>query len=100
MTVETKGKEINAYVTESRKSFEKHLKELVDIPSVSADPAHRKDMDRCAEKAAELLKAFGATAEILQTGGNPVIIGEFASAKDHPTVMIYNHMDVQPADPS
>lgn len=100
MTAQVKGKELNAYVQESRKDFEKYLKELVDIPTVSADPAHRKDMDKCADKAVELLKMMGASAEVIQTKGNPVIFGEFISGKDHPTVMIYNHIDVQPADPS
>jgi acetylornithine deacetylase/succinyl-diaminopimelate desuccinylase-like protein len=100
MTVETKGKELNQYVQDSRKSFEQHLKELVDIPTVSADPAHRQDMDRCAARAVELLKSFGAGAEVIQTKGNPVVIGEFHRSKDLPTVMIYNHIDVQPADPS
>lgn len=100
MTVETKGKELNQYVQDSRKTFEQYLKELVDIPTVSADPAHRQDMDKCAARAAELLKAFGASAEVIQTKGNPVVIGEFHRSKDLPTVMIYNHIDVQPADAS
>ncbi|MBX9723716.1 MAG: M20/M25/M40 family metallo-hydrolase [Candidatus Obscuribacterales bacterium] len=100
MTVNVKGTDLNTYVLESRKQYESNLKELVDIPSVSADPAHKDDMIRCGKRAAELIKEMGGSAELIETKGNPVVIGEFVSGKDHPTVTIYNHIDVQPADPS
>jgi acetylornithine deacetylase/succinyl-diaminopimelate desuccinylase-like protein len=100
MTVEVKGKDISTYVKDCRTKFEQHLKELVDIPSVSADPAHKKDMILCAEHAVKLIKEMGGTAEIVKTQGNPVIVGELLSGKGHPTVSIYNHLDVQPADPA
>lgn len=100
MTVEVKGTDLNTYVKDCRSKFEQHLKELVDIPSVSADPAHKEDMIRCGERAAALIREMGGTAEIIRTEGNPVVIGELASNKEHPTVTIYNHMDVQPAEPS
>lgn len=98
MSVEVKGKDLSTYVKDCRKSFEQHLKELVDIPSVSADPAHKSDMLKCGKRAADLIKEMGGKAEIVETKGNPVVIGEFHSSKDHPTVTIYNHIDVQPAD--
>ena len=100
MSVEVKGKDLNTYVTDCRKTYEKHLKDLVDIPSVSADPAHKEDMVRCGKRAVEIIKEMGGSAEMYETKGNPVVIGEFHSGKDHPTVTIYNHIDVQPADPS
>lgn len=100
MSVEVKGKDLNTYVTDCRKSYEQHLKDLVDIPSVSADPAHKDDMVRCGKRAVEIIKEMGGTAQIFETKGHPIVIGEFASSKDHPTVTIYNHIDVQPADPS
>ncbi len=50
MSVEVKGKDLNTYVVDCRKSFEQHLKDLVDIPSVSADPAHKEDMLRCGKR--------------------------------------------------
>lgn len=99
MSVEVKGKDLNTYVADSRKSFEDHLKELVDIPSVSADPAHKEDMVRCGERAAEIIREMGGKAELVKTKGNPVVIGELHSDNSDPTVTIYNHIDVQPADP-
>ena len=71
----------------------------MDIPSVSMDPAFKGDIFKAAEKACQILKDAGATAEVIQTAEYPVIIGEFKSDPKHPTVTIYNHIDVQPADP-
>ena len=100
MTVEIKTTELSTFVADSRSKFEQYLKELVDIPSVSADPAHKNDMLRCGERAAALIREMGGSSEVIQTKGNPVVIGEFHSGKEHPTVTIYNHIDVQPADPA
>jgi acetylornithine deacetylase/succinyl-diaminopimelate desuccinylase-like protein len=93
-------KEIDKYVDASRSEFESNLKKLVDLPSVSMDPACGGDIDRTAEEAAQLLKAFGATSEVIKTKGRPVVIGTFAAGTEHPTVSVYNHLDVQPADGS
>jgi acetylornithine deacetylase/succinyl-diaminopimelate desuccinylase-like protein len=98
MKVVIDATDINNYVETSRKDFERDLKRLVDIPSVSMDPAHRGDIDKTADAALELLTNAGATAEIVRTKGNPVVIGEFKSSPDAPTVTVYNHLDVQPAD--
>jgi acetylornithine deacetylase/succinyl-diaminopimelate desuccinylase-like protein len=62
------------------------------------DPDHRADIDRGADFACEILKDAGASAEKIATRGNPVIVGSFSSDPSRPTVNIYNHMDVQPAD--
>lgn len=100
MTVEVKHSDLNTYIKDCRKKFEEQLKELVDIPSVSSDPAHKNDMLRCAERAAELIKEMGGTAEVIKTEGYPVIVGEMFAGKDLPTISIYNHFDVQPANPA
>lgn len=89
---------LHTYVEQSRSAFEADLKRLVDIPTVSVDPAHKADMDRGAQAAAEVLRAAGAGARVVQTPGHPVVIGELVSDPAHPWVTIYNHMDVQPAD--
>jgi acetylornithine deacetylase/succinyl-diaminopimelate desuccinylase-like protein len=99
MTVDTNVDRLSEYATSVRSDYESALKTLVDIPSVSMDPAFKKDVLRAGEKACELLKQAGAKAEIIQTKGYPVIIGEFVSDPKHPTVTVYNHIDVQPADP-
>src|SRR5579883_1009876 len=100
MTVEVQVDRLTAYIDATRHVYESKLKELVDVPSVSMDPAHKPDIQKTADLAHDLLKSLGATAEIVKTKGNPVVIGEFHSDKSHPTVVVYNHLDVQPADPS
>src|SRR5262249_17481155 len=83
-----------------RQEYEAELKKLVDIASVSMDPERKGEISRCAEAACALLKKNGAQAEVIQTKGYPVVIGHFVSDASHPTVTVYNHMDVQPADAS
>lgn len=91
-------KRVEAYARSSRRSYEQALARLVNIPTISMDPARRRDIQRGARAAAEILRAQGARAQILKTSGNPVIVGTFESAPEHPTVTVYNHMDVQPAE--
>ena len=93
-------KELDEYVGHVRKQYESTLKTLVDIPSVSMDPAFKADIFKAAEKACQILKDAGAYAEVIQTEAYPVVIGEFKSDTKDPTVTIYNHIDVQPADPA
>ena len=85
------------------KNDQKAHAELFDflrIPSVSARSEHAPDMQRCAEWVARALREGGMTAEILPTGGHPVVLGEWRGAgKDAPTVLVYGHYDVQPAEP-
>jgi len=98
MTVEVQLDRLTDYINNSRKAYEQKLQEFVDIPSVSMDPAHETDITLMAEKAVELLKSMGASAEICQTKGKPVVVGEFKAGDKDPTVLVYNHIDVQPAD--
>ena len=90
-------KKIDSYLGSIRDRFEDRLGHMVEIPTVSMDPAHRTDIDRGARAAAELLQECGARAEVVSTSGNPVVVGEFTSGAGAPTLTIYNHMDVQPA---
>jgi len=87
-----------SYINSIRGRFEEQLKELVEIPTVSADPKHRSDIRHAAEIAKTLLRSAGATAKIVQTSGNPIVIGRFDVKGAKRTVTIYNHLDVQPAD--
>ena len=59
-----------------REEFETLLHDLVQIPTVSMDPAHAADIQRGAHQAAALLQACGATVEIVETPGNPVVFGQ------------------------
>lgn len=100
MVVQLDLDRLSMYVSDVRKDYESQLKQLVDIPSVSSEPQHKPDIEQAAQAACELLKKLGAQAEIVTTKGNPVVIGHFLSAPSHKTVTVYNHLDVQPADPS
>ncbi|HZE89352.1 MAG TPA: M20/M25/M40 family metallo-hydrolase [Verrucomicrobiae bacterium] len=91
---------LNRYVDDNRSYFENTLAAMVEVPTVSSDPAHRTDIERGADLACQLLTDAGARAEKVATKGNPVVIGEFSPDRSRPTVTIYNHMDVQPADPT
>jgi len=91
---------VSAYIVSLRAEYESNLKRFVDVPSVSMEPNRAAAMVDCAAVAIELLQAQGASARIVKTAGQPVVIGEFHSGADCPTVTVYNHIDVQPADPS
>ena len=84
------------------KKFVSDLIEFVNIPSVSADRSYKKDVYRAGEWVANRLKKAGAEhVAIMETGGHPVVYGDWLHAlgPDKPTIMIYGHFDVQPADP-
>ena len=100
MPVEVQVDRLADYISSTRKEYETKLKEIVDIPGVSMDPEHKPDIERTAKYAKELLESMGGKAEIIATDRYPVVRGEFHYSDDAPTVLIYNHLDVQPADPS
>jgi acetylornithine deacetylase/succinyl-diaminopimelate desuccinylase-like protein len=79
-----------------REEFQTLLRDFVEIPSVSTDPAHQADMQRMAEAARSLLSRFGWEARLLPTNGQPIVFGRREVDPAAPTVTIYNHMDVQP----
>ena len=86
------------------RSMERMLDEwfnLLRIPSVSSQKEHRSDMIACAEMWKKLLLSSGAeSAELIPLkGGNPVVYGERRFAANAPTVLVYGHYDVMPADP-
>jgi acetylornithine deacetylase/succinyl-diaminopimelate desuccinylase-like protein len=82
-----------------RAGFEEQLAALVEIPSVSMEPERGSDMGRCADLAVEYLRSAGAQARRLETAGPPLVIGKFPGDPSWPTITVYNHLDVQPADP-
>ena len=88
---------LKAFAESQRTTFEKELKTLVEIPSISADPTKVQDIQRCAQAAKSLFERYGGHAEILDTPGNPLIHGWFSQDFDK-TITVYNHMDVQPAN--
>lgn len=92
--------ETQRFIGDNKQRFLDELIELLKIPSVSADPAYHQDVLDTAEKVAEFLKAAGADqVEVCETSGYPVVYGEKIIDANLPTVLVYGHYDVQPADP-
>lgn len=88
------------YQEKNKERFLNEMMELLRIPSVSAKSNHKDDMAKCAEAVKNSLLAAGAgKAAIMQTDGLPVVYGEKIIDKNKPTVLVYGHYDVQPAEP-
>ena len=76
------------------------LKEILSIPSVSTLAEHKPDIRRCAEFLKAELEGLGlTTVELKETPGHPIVYGEWLEAPGKPTMLVYGHYDVQPADP-
>lgn len=90
----------NDYLSQHKDRFLNELLDLLRIPSVSADSKYKEDVARCADAVKEsLLKAGCDKAEICPTDGHPIVYGEKMVDSSAPTVLVYGHYDVQPADP-
>lgn len=88
------------YIKDNKQKFLDELFDLLRIPSVSADPAYSNDVMKTAEFVKEsLVKAGVDKAEICETAGYPIVYGEKMIDDNLPTVLVYGHYDVQPADP-
>jgi acetylornithine deacetylase/succinyl-diaminopimelate desuccinylase-like protein len=76
------------------------LMELLAMPSVSTDPERRDDIRATAEWIAARLRRAGVPeVRIVETPGHPAVVGRWRVSDDQPTVLIYGHYDVQPAEP-
>ena len=92
--------EIKQYIKENESRFLEELFSLIRIPSISALPQHKDDMLACAERWRQLLLEAGADeAMIMPSQGNPLVYAEKRVSPDAPTVLIYAHYDVMPAEP-
>ncbi len=92
--------ELNTYIAAHRERFMDEWGSLIRIPSVSCQPEHKADMLRCAERWRDLLLAAGCQkAEILPSAGNPFVFAEYRLTAKAPTVLVYAHYDVMPAEP-
>ena len=88
------------YIQENKERFLNELIELLKIPSISADPNYSKEVHLTADEVAKQLKDAGADkVEICQTAGYPIVYAEKTIDASLPTVLVYGHYDVQPADP-
>lgn len=88
------------YIENNKERFINELMELLRIPSVSADSKFNKDMQRAADFLKEKFESAGIDkAEICETKGHPIVYAEKIVDPSLPTVLVYGHYDVQPADP-
>lgn len=88
------------YQEKNKDRFLNELFDLLRIPSISAKSEHKPDMMKCAEAIKKRLLDAGADkVEIYETKGHPVVYGEKIIDPSKPTVLVYGHYDVQPAEP-
>ncbi len=88
------------YQEQNKDRFLNELLDLLRIPSVSADSKYKADVAKCAEAVkTHLLNAGCDMAEVCPTAGHPIVFGQKIVDPALPTVLVYGHYDVQPADP-
>jgi acetylornithine deacetylase/succinyl-diaminopimelate desuccinylase-like protein len=90
---------LDSYIRDSREEFESNLAAMIEIPTISMEPERKQDCRRGGELARQYLESIGAKAELVETPGNPVVFGRIETGAGNPTVTVYNHIDVQPANP-
>jgi acetylornithine deacetylase/succinyl-diaminopimelate desuccinylase-like protein len=93
------SKDLNAYFDANDSAIQAELFEFLRIPSVSARSEHNGDVRKAAEWLRDTMAAAGLSAKIHETPGHPVVTGEWRDAPGAPTVLVYGHYDVQPAEP-
>ena len=92
--------DLDGYFSREEQRIRAELDEFLRIPSVSARSEHNADTARCAEWLATRLRTAGLEASVHPTAGHPIVLGEWRKAgADAPTVLVYGHYDVQPAEP-
>ena len=88
------------YIQERRSAFVEELKGFLRIPCVSTKSEHKADMLKAAQWLVEQMRGMGLEhVEILPTAGHPVVYADWLHAAGEPTVLLYGHYDVQPAEP-
>jgi acetylornithine deacetylase/succinyl-diaminopimelate desuccinylase-like protein len=92
--------DLDSFFTREEKRIRAELDDFLRIPSVSARSEHKADMARCADWLANQIRGLGMNASIHTTPGHPIVVGEWRQAgTGAPTVLVYGHYDVQPAEP-
>ena len=91
--------DLNQFFDANYSRIQDELFEFLRIPSVSAKTENDEDVVRAAEWLRNSLEEAGVEATIYETPGHPVVIGEWRGAPGAPTVLVYGHYDVQPAEP-
>jgi acetylornithine deacetylase/succinyl-diaminopimelate desuccinylase-like protein len=91
---------LTQYLEQHQEPFLDDLKQILRIPSISAQPDFKGEVRRCAAHLAAHLKSIGLSrAEVVDTPGHPVVYAEWLGAPGAPTMLLYGHYDVQPPEP-
>jgi len=91
---------VKNYIDANQDRFISELIDILKIPSISADATYKGDIQKMAEATQTALKNAGCNqVEICETPGNPIVYGEKIIDPKLPTILVYGHYDVQPADP-
>ncbi|HEX9149738.1 MAG TPA: M20/M25/M40 family metallo-hydrolase [Thermoanaerobaculia bacterium] len=98
MAIVFTNEELKKYAATKRDEYEDDLKKIVEIPTISVEPERKGDVHRGAEFVASLLESAGAKVRLYETKGHPIVYGRFDRGPNVPTVTVYNHLDVQPAE--
>ncbi len=90
---------IDRYLRQSQPNHLSQLKELLRIPSISADPAYSESVTEAANSVKDTLEKAGFKTELIETSGPPLIYAESPPVPGKPVALVYGHYDVQPPDP-
>jgi acetylornithine deacetylase/succinyl-diaminopimelate desuccinylase-like protein len=94
------GDRATEYLRRNQVRFVDELKEFINFASVSAQPARKGDVASCAEWLAARLRRIGLhEVKVISTPGHPIVCAEWMGAPESPTLLVYGHYDVQPAEP-
>lgn len=88
---------LDAFVRSAMDDYKTQLVDLVRIPSISQSATHASELDRVADAMASLLRSYGVSADVYRRGSFPAVVGTLEVDPSAPWVMVYNHLDVQPA---
>ncbi|HEX6558502.1 MAG TPA: dipeptidase [Longimicrobiales bacterium] len=93
-------RDVHAYIDKNKQRFQDELFEFLRIPSVSARSEHKADVEKAAGWFADRCRELGLKVNTHATKGHPIVVAEYRDAgPDAPTILIYGHYDVQPAEP-
>lgn len=87
------------YIDRHLPRFLDDFAELIAIPSISTDPGKAHEVRKAAGWVRHRMEQAGLSAEVVETGGHPLVLGRHVVGPDAPTLLVYAHYDVQPADP-
>jgi acetylornithine deacetylase/succinyl-diaminopimelate desuccinylase-like protein len=89
----------NDYISRNLSGFHDDFAEIIAIPSISTDPGRAEDVHKAAGWVRRRMEQAGLEATIERTAGHPIVLGRHHVGADAPTLLVYAHYDVQPADP-